>query len=183
MYIISVSDETLVRFKLKTGAVLGDDLLEQIRSEDHYQYAKELAAGYLSYAPRTRSQVERYLREKEVDEGAAERALGLMEEYGYIDDLAYAKEFARQQSAKYGSRAIAYKLAQKGIPAETARQALEELPPESETAQKLMEKLKQKYAGLDPAKKKQRIYAAMIRKGFAYSDFSAMMDYLDDGEG
>lgn len=186
-FILSVSDETLVRFKLKTGMTLSPELLAKIREEDNYQYAKNLAAGYLSYGPRTRRQMETYLQGKGLDEETIGRTMVLLEEYGYIDDLAYAREFVRQQGGKYGDKAILYKLAQRGISQETAQEACFELPQDSrqEAVQRMVEKLFKKYAGLDQQKKRQRIYAAMMRKGFAYEDFAHMLEggYFDEEDG
>ena len=184
-FVFSLSDETLLRFHLKVGMELSPERLEEIRGEDNYQYAKELAAAYLSYGPRTRSQLTRYLQDHQLDAAAVARAVALMEDYGYIDDASYAREFARQQGAKYGGRAIAYKLTQRGIDPSLAKKAMEEIPEEERRAAicRVIEQLKRKYAGLDEAKKRQRIYAAMLRKGFAYDDFASLLGEDWDGEG
>lgn len=76
----------------------------------------------------------------------AERAAELMEQYGYIDDGAYAREMIRCYSSKLGKRAIRNKLLQNGVERALADDALEQLPEDEErqNAQKLVEKLREK---------------------------------------
>lgn len=64
---MSLSAETIVREKLKEGSVLSDETIARLKEEDTYVYAKELAANYLSYSPRTKKKLTDYLTEKGID--------------------------------------------------------------------------------------------------------------------
>lgn len=59
-----------------------------------------------------------------------------------------------------------------------ADDALEQLPEDEErqNAQKLVEKLREKYKDLPPQKQNQRIYGALMRKGFSYSTFGEFLN-------
>lgn len=151
-FLMSLSAETIVREKLKEGSVLSDETIARLKEEDTYVYAKELAANYLSYSPRTKKRLTDYLTGKGIDRQTAERAAELMERYGYIDDGAYAREMIRCYSSKLGKRAIRNKLLQNGVESALADAALEQLPEEDEreSAQRLVEKLREKYKDLPP---------------------------------
>lgn len=181
-FLMSLSAETIVREKLKEGSVLSDETIARLKEEDTYVYAKELAANYLSYSPRTKKRLTDYLTGKGIDRQTAERAAELMERYGYIDDGAYAREMIRCYSSKLGKRAIRNKLLQNGVESALADAALEQLPEEDEreSAQRLVEKLREKYKDLSPQKQNQRIYGALMRKGFLYSTFGEFLNQDED---
>lgn len=179
-YLLSLSAETIVKHHIRAGMILEEELLEKLRQEDTRKYAKELAADYLGYAPRTRSQVRSHLLRKGIDAESAEAALATMEEYGYIDDAAYAREFARCYSAKLGAAAIRSKLMEKGISREVIDASVEfSREAEREAAAGLVAKLREKYDSLPKEKRRQRIYQALLRKGFSYGDAAEL---LRDGE-
>jgi len=53
-FFMSLADETIVRYGIKPGVEIDAEVLEELRAEDTYKYANELAAQYLSYAPRSK---------------------------------------------------------------------------------------------------------------------------------
>lgn len=133
------------------------------------------------YAPRTRLQVRSHLLRKGIDAESAEAALATMEEYGYIDDAAYAREFARCYSAKLGAAAIRSKLMEKGISREVIDASVEfSREAEREAAAGLVAKLREKYDGLPKEKRRQRIYQALLRKGFSYGDAAELLRNGED---
>ncbi|MBQ9942665.1 MAG: RecX family transcriptional regulator [Christensenellaceae bacterium] len=169
-YLLSLSAETIVKHRIKKGTVVDEARLEQLRQEDNVKYAKELAANYLGYAPRTRAQVEKHLAGKGLDEKSIAAAVETCREYGYIDDEDYARQMAKSYSTKLGKRAIVEKMRQRGLE-EAVIAGVEFSGEEQEkAAAELAEKLHAKYAGLPELKRRQRIYGALIRKGFSYEE-------------
>ena len=72
-FFASVSVETALRYHLKEGMELPDELLEEMRREDTLKYAKEIGVAYVAYAPRTRREVEQHLARKGIDEKSIEQ--------------------------------------------------------------------------------------------------------------
>ena len=181
-FFLSLSDETIYRHKLKAGMEIDAALHEMLVEEDVYKYAKELAASYLSYAPRTEKQLLDYLKRKGIDEKTGKKAAALMEKYGYIDDEAYAKELVATYQSRLGPAALRSKLLEKGVSRELAEQ-YSQVPEDTrrEAAAALAEKLRQKYAGLPLEKRRQRLYAALMRRGYAYGDIAHLLDLDEDG--
>ena len=124
-FFASVSVETALRYHLKEGMELPDELLEEMRREDTLKYAKEIGVAYVAYAPRTRREVEQHLARKGIDEKSIEQAVQALEEYSYLDDAAYVREFVRSYAERLGAGAIRRKLAEKGVPQQVIEENLE----------------------------------------------------------
>ena len=182
-FLLSLSDETIIKNSIKKGMELCEDKLEKLRRGDTFKSAKELSANYISRGPKTRKEIFDYLLKKGIDSESAEQAISLLEGYGYVDDEAYAKEFSRIYSKKSGSRVIRQKLMAKGISSELAEKySHENHDSQQDAAAALAEKYAKKYSDLPPIKRRQKIYAALLRKGFSYDEASKYTngDYDDE---
>ena len=70
----------------------------------------------------------------------------------------------------------------KGVPLEMARRATEEINPaiKEQAARDLFSKLQAKYAEQPAPKARQKLYQAMLRKGYSYDDISALWAAEDE---
>ena len=100
--------------------------------------ALEKATAYLNMKPHTAKEVADYLIRKGYEADETEDAVKQLSEYGYIDDLAYAKMYFGYGFEKgRGASRIIRELAGKGIPRDLIDQAyneLEDRPDEHEMA-------------------------------------------------
>ena len=133
--------------------------------------ALEKATAYLSRKPHTQQEVTDYLLRKEYSREETATAVARLKEYGYIDDLAYAKLYFEYGFEKArGKDRIARELAGKGVSREVIEQAfeqLEETPDEEEVAYSLALQIVQE-ADADPAEmtyeEKQKLQARIVRR-------------------
>ena len=133
--------------------------------------ALEKATAYLSRKPHTEKEVLEYLLRKEYGPDEAADAVARLKEYGYIDDLAYAKLYFEYGFEKdRGAGRIARELAGKGVDRETIDQAYEELeekPDEETLAMDLAQQIVRE-TGADPAtmtyEEKQKLQARIVRR-------------------
>ena len=133
--------------------------------------AREKATAYLSRKPHTQQEVTDYLLRKEYSPEETAAAVARLKEYGYIDDLAYAKMYFEYGFEKArGKDRIARELAGKGVSRDVIEQAydeLEEVPDEEETAFSLAQQIVRE-AGADPAdmthEEKQKLQAKIVRR-------------------
>ena len=141
--------------------------------------AKSRALWHLSRADHSRRALYDKLCRTYGDE-AASAATARMEELGLIDDYALASRLASGWSAaNVSNKEILRKLFAKGIPSEIAKQAVEELSPDSQAQikQLLETKYRTRLKNEDGVRK---VYAALIRKGFSYSDVrTALKEYSE----
>ena len=105
-------------------------------------------------------------------------ALARLEREGWLDDLAAARSAARARAGRYGRGRIERELAARGFSAETIAAVLSEIDPEGEerALSRLLAKLRQSSAGLDPEKRRRRVWNALSRRGFPAAAISAKME-------
>lgn len=164
-YAFSVGEETLIKYKLAVGVELDEEIVSKIIDEDSDKYFSALAFNYVSYSAKTQKQVRDYLLRKGAGERSCDKAISLLLEYGYINDANYSEIYTEQKSSRIGPRAISYRLKAKGVSQEIVDNSVvvsEEV--QLEAATKIAKSAK--YQGLEPRIKKQRIYAALARRGF-----------------
>lgn len=145
--------------------------------------ALERATAYLNRSPHTEKEVIDYLLRKGYEQGESEAAAANLKEYGYIDDLSYAKLYFEYGFEKgRGRDRIARELAAKGISRELIDQAygeLEEAPDEYEMALRLAAQIVQESGGLSDDMSytdRQKLQAKIVRR-LASRGFSGSVCY------
>ena len=136
-----------------------------------YRSAKNYAVRRLSAHSLPSASLARSLRQRLVSENTIVRIVDEFSSQGYLNDRDWAASFARVQSArKVGPKAIAMKLAGKGIDKEYAAAALESFSNEDKQKESIMLLLNTKYKKRDLSdfKEKQKVVASLIRRGFDY---------------
>src|SRR5438876_3489920 len=114
---------------LQMGLVVEQELLpaqlEQLRSEEALQQAVERAYNYLSYRPRSRTEVRNYLRRKETPPAIIDAALARLDHLNLVNDRDFASFWveSREHFSPRGARALKNELRMKGVD----REVLDEL--------------------------------------------------------
>jgi len=135
------------------------------------EVARAIALRMLAGAPRSRAQLAQGMAKRDVPEDVAEQVLNRFAEVGLIDDAAYAAQVVRGQQADRGlsRRALAAELRRRGVPPDTAAEALAQVSDDDETeaARRLVARKLAATRGLDPATRARRTLAALGRKGYS----------------
>lgn len=157
---------------LKEGAELSDLQLEELRRDDEAERAHAAALNFLSFRPRSRREVEEYLRKRKVSEEAASAVLERLERSGLLNDQEFARFWVenRQTFRPRGSRALRLEMWQKGLARDVIDEALETLPDEEETAYEAGRKKLHTYSRLDEQEFRRKMIAFLQRRGFPYED-------------
>lgn len=162
---------------------------DQDRDADPAAVARAIVLRQLTNSPKSRLQLARKLAERNVPDDVAEAVLDRFEEVKLIDDADFAEMWVRSraQSRKLAKGALRRELADKGIGAETAAAALEQLSDEDEesAARELVQrKLRGVTAFEDRAerdKTTRRLASMLARKGYQPSQaFRIVGEVLDD---
>src|SRR5579864_8519932 len=85
-YLLGVNAAIVLRMELRIGQELLPEQLEQLRSEDAEQQAVDRALNYLSFRPRSREEVRRYLQRKETPLELIDQVLERLEQLDLIND-------------------------------------------------------------------------------------------------
>jgi regulatory protein len=98
--------------------------------------ARAIVLRQLTASPKSRLQLERKLAERNVPEDVAAAVLDRFEEVRLVDDAEFADMWvrSRSQSRRLAKGALRRELAEKGIDADTAASALQQLSDEDEEA-------------------------------------------------
>jgi len=127
-FLIGVSALIALQIGLEVEQELSQDQLEQLRSEETVQQAVDRAFNYLSYRPRSREEVRRYLRRKETPPEIIDAALERLDRLDFLDDQAFASFWVenREQFSPRGARALKNELRMKGVEQEVIEEAIDE---------------------------------------------------------
>jgi regulatory protein len=114
---------------LYTGAALDDERLQSLRSRSEFVLARSRALSLLSRAAHTRHGLARKLEARGFGPAAVKAAVARMIELGYLDDRAFALDWARARSAarSEGLKAVYRGLLRNGVPRAIAAEAAAEV--------------------------------------------------------
>ena len=148
---------------------IADDNLTQHFKESDYIRAKARGMWFLDRADYSEKTLYQKIVEGGISQPAAARAVARLKELGLIDDNKFAARLAQQMSDANISKREAYaKLTLKGIPKDIIKSVLEEtsFDETSQVEAVIQKKYRTKMSDKDGI---QKVYAALIRKGFSYS--------------
>ena len=125
-YAFSLSPLVLGRTGLHCDRCLTDHEIEELKAEDIFQRALDAALNYLSYRPRTESELRRRLAGREVPKEVMEAVMGRVRELGLLDDAAFARLWVqdRERLSPRGTLALRHELRRKGVSAELVEEVV-----------------------------------------------------------
>lgn len=143
----------------------------EIELEKMEAQANSVAEWWLAQSGRSRKEIMDKILKKGIIPEIAEKVVSRYEEFGYIDDEAYAEQFVYSKTTydKLGKRAISFKLKEKGISEEIIQNVLANIEDETEEEQALelalkKAKLNKRY---ENQKRTQQIVGQLVRKGYS----------------
>ncbi len=168
---------------LKVGDSLIESSLEELLAESDYVRAKSRAVWYLDRADHT----EKGLYDKLIRGGfkkeSAAKVIARFIEVGLLDDRRFAENYAERLSCgNYSKREILQKLTLKGVPYSVAKEVLAGIDGDEQS--KIKNLLEKKYqTKLQKQDGAQKVFAALLRKGFSYSQVrEALKSYIEEFE-
>ncbi|WP_428983046.1 regulatory protein RecX [Phytohabitans maris] len=136
---------------------------------DEAERAREICLNQLAVRPRTRAELATALARRGISPEVAVEVLERYDEVGMIDDAAFARAWvsSRHHGRGLARRALANELRQRGVDAETAGAALDDLDPDTEatTARALVDR-KLRTARGEPEAVFRRLVGMLARKGY-----------------
>jgi regulatory protein len=99
--------------------------------------AKALAIRWLARRDLSRAELTQRLRRRGIEEPEVARTLDDLTSLGYLSDARYASAVVAQRKGRYGKRAIAHALTERGIAPDDAANAMAQLAGSDEGAEAL----------------------------------------------
>lgn len=118
-----------------------------------------------------------------VDEENADRAIERMIDYGYLDDEKYAKNLVKylSETKRMSKNHIKQEMYKRGVPNDIIAYTLEET--EIDNVSAVVDLIFTKYRNkLDAQDGNKKVIAALMRKGFSYSDIREAFERIENEE-
>ena len=172
--IIRVTEDELLRFKLRDGMELTDDILAALQKSAKTSSTKARAVNMIASRPLSKKELQKRLQQKGSEEDDAREAVEWLEDMGVVNDASYAASLVRHYSGRgYGAGRIREELQRRGVPRELWEEAMEE---RSDSAEMLDALIRKKCKGdLDDPKERKRVCDALLRRGFSWSEVKAAL--------
>lgn len=175
-YTLTLYDDYWHRLKIKEGQEISEEELASLKEEAGFRLAYEKGIQYLTNRSHSRKELFEKLKLK-YGAPAAERAIEKLDYLGYINDEAFATEYAGYlfEVKKYDVKRISYELKLKGIDSEIASNALKTL--DNEPILRIIEMLRTKYYNKTNSEKElKKLVNRFVRMGYSYSDIRSAFD-------
>ena len=165
--LLRITPEELLRFDLRPGMDLAEDVLEELNPA-------EMAGRRML----SQKELSDRLVKKGTDPQEAQETARWLADLGAVDDAAYAGVIVRHYAAMgYGPGRVRQELQHRGVPRELWDDALARMPDPEEAIDRF---LTAKLRGKTPDRATlQRLSAALQRRGFSWQDIRPALARLD----
>jgi len=191
-FLLGVNASVVFQMGLEPEQELEPVQLEELQSEAGLQQAVDRAYNYLSYRPRSREEVRRYLRRKETPPETIEAALARLDRLDLINDHTFTSFWveSREQFSPRGARALKNELRMKGVEREVVEEMIDDEKDEERALRAGRKKALSlvRIPGMDFATFRARLGSFLQRRGFGYEVSTRTIRALwkelreDDGE-
>lgn len=182
-YSFSVTENTLINFRLTLGEVISDSLLQNIKSDDELNYAYQKAVNYLSHYLRSKFEVKNKLVELDVSSKVIEEVIVKLINNNLIDDQEYATSYVNTsiRSGNKGPAVIRQYLKSKKIEETIINKAIETFDEQQQfkVVENLANKLQNRSDNTSFINKKNKIKKTLLSKGFSYTVVNDVLDNFD----
>ena len=159
------------------GTPFDREAFDSFLRERSYPFAMEKAVALLAMRSRTQQEIADALRKNAYPERTIARVMARLDEAGYINDT----DFAEQWAASRTTKGIRMELRQKGVDSEAIDEALSAIDHDDMLSGAL--KAARKAASgknLADPKDRQKIFAALARRGYGYAEARQALEALKD---
>lgn len=165
---------------LKVGQTISQEMIDCLKKDDQIEDGFQKALKYISYKPRTKSEVVKKLKENDFDEEIISIVLDMLVEKGYVNDLQFAKNWVENRSIykPRSKKLITWELKNKQIGEEIIREVTGEMLPEEKLAMLAAEKYARRLSGYEKEVFFRRLTGYLIRRGFSFSTVNSTVQTI-----
>ncbi len=167
---------------IKDGTEIDEDEWEELVESINYRKAVNKCYDLLSRRDHSVKELKTKLL-RTVDENSAEKAINRMLELGYLDDEKYAQKLLEHliNNKNMSKSFIRQEMYKRGVPTEISSSLLEDA--EIDNVESIKELIIKKYkTKLSAEGGTDKVIAALMRKGFSFSDIKTALEEFEDEE-
>ena len=167
-FFCGIEKETAIVFGLKVGKNIEIEEINQALQKSEEKRAFEKSMDYISIRTHSKKEIFDKLLKKGFSKDTIENTIIKLEEYHFIDDDVFARQFI-EQNKNYSKMVLSGKLYQKGINKEIIEKNLSIIDDDAEydNCYAIMEKYL-KSTVINSYEDKQKLFAKLARRGFKY---------------
>lgn len=170
--ILRLGKNQIADFALYAGRELSDEEADRLMRAIENENFRAHALRMITDTARSRKELIKLLEKMECPPEKAQEIADWLEDLGYLDDAAYAREVVELYVRKgYGERKIRDELYRRGIPRELWEEALSQVEDE-ENASAIDAFLEKKLKGSHDPKDVKRASDALARRGYRWPEIS-----------
>ena len=165
---------------IKDGTDIDDEAWETLVTKLNYRKSFNKCADLLSRRDHSVKELKEKLL-RTVDEASADKAIERFLELGYLDDEKFAKALAKHlyEVKNYSDNHVRQELYKRGISREIVYDIIDNSEIDSiETIINLV--IKKYYNKLNAENGKEKVVAALMRKGFSYGDIKTALHRIEN---
>jgi regulatory protein len=168
---------TSIAASLKVGQTLSPAEIDELQECDAIEVAYDQALNYLSYRPRSRAEVEAYLKRKNTPPSPGRAVIDRLLEAALLDDEAFAQYWVenREQFRPRGLRSLRFELRQKGVADALIDEATAGID-ETDSAYRAAHERARRLLHLDYQVFRRRLSGFLQRRGFGYDVVKETVD-------
>ena len=168
---------------LKVGRKLSPEEIASLQEKDEQEVAFNRALRYLSYRARSEAEMRKYLSDKGFSENVSQTVIDRLKDERLINDPRFAQDWIdnRVSFRPRSQTQLRFELRNKGLSEDLIEDALQEADLDDiELACVAGKKLVGRYARLDWPDFRQKLGAALARRGFSYETVRSVTRQLWD---
>lgn len=164
---------------LSVGQSLSPEQVAELRQQDTFEKAKQSAVRFISYRPRSITEVQRNLQGKAFDMPVIEAVTAHLQSVGLLDDEAFTRYWIEQRETfkPRSRRALRQELMQKGVNRRLIERALTEVD-ETEAARRAALKRAKRWSNLPEEAFRKKLGRYLQRRGFGYEIIREIADQI-----
>ena len=168
-FAFSLEAEVVAKEGLQVGQVLSADQIKALARSDNSHRCLNGAVHYLSYRPRSESELRRRLRQRGFDGDSLEAVITRLKEQGLVDDMAFA-QFWKDNRESFSPRSrwlTKLELRQKGVANDIIDQVVDTIDDDNSAYQAALSKARS-LSHSDYQSFHRRLGEYLRRRGFSY---------------
>lgn len=183
-FVFSLAAEVVAKEGLRVEQSLSSEQIEALTGSDHFQRHFNRALAYLSYRPRSESELRKKLSQPGVDGALQEAVITRLKERGLVDDMSFAQFWKdnRESFSPRSRRLTRLELRQKGVANDIIDQVVESIDDEDSAYRAALSKARS-LSQSNYQEFRRRLGDYLKRHGFSYEVISHTVTRLWQEQG
>jgi regulatory protein len=162
---------------MKVGMDLSDEKIAALQDDDAHEMIYQKALHFLSYRPRSSSEVRKNLLNRGTPSQLVEETVTRLQHAGLVNDQEFARAWVENRNTfrPRSKSALRMELKRKGLSDEVIQSVLDENVDEEALANVAARKYGPRLAGLEWLDFRQKLSGYLARRGFSYTIISPVV--------